>query len=261
MSWTKNKISPEDINGGKEFSRDDNLLLTELNAMVNSGLYSQDQAEIASALAKNQPDVSDANVVGTPSVTIINAGTTDAKLKFSNLKGDTAISVNVGESSLGDKPNVSNVGTGTDLLLNFTFPKPIYLVDFDLNEIVGGKTYVNELPLLNEQTVLGLNGVLGTYYTEYNFWEEKPYAIVTYANLRGQQGIKGDKGDKGDIGLSNNLTIGSVVGGDEANAIITGDAPNQQLNLVLPKGDKGDKGDIGATFTISGTTLTITTGV
>lgn len=52
--------------------------------------------------------------------------------------------------------------------------------------------------------------------------------------------LKGDKGDKGD---ANKLTIGTVEKGEEASANITGDAPNQILNLVLPKGDKGNKGD------------------
>lgn len=70
---------------------------------------------------------------------------------------------------------------------------------------------------------------------------------------RGQQGDKGDKGDigpqgaKGDTGPSNVLSIGSVTKGNEANATITGESPNQILNLVLPKGDKGDRGDTGAT--------------
>ena len=62
---------------------------------------------------------------------------------------------------------------------------------------------------------------------------------------RGQQGDKGDKGDTGETGPSNVLSIGSVTKGDEANATITGESPNQTLNLVLPKGDKGDKGDTG----------------
>ncbi len=54
--------------------------------------------------------------------------------------------------------------------------------------------------------------------------------------------IKGEKGDKGDKGDSNILTIGTVEKGEEASASITGDSPNQVLNLVLPKGDKGDQG-------------------
>ena len=69
----------------------------------------------------------------------------------------------------------------------------------------------------------------------------------------GPQGDKGEKGDigpqgeKGDTGPSNVLSIGSVTKGDEANATITGESPNQILNLVLPKGDKGEKGEKGDT--------------
>lgn len=59
--------------------------------------------------------------------------------------------------------------------------------------------------------------------------------------------IKGKKGDTGATGAPNILTIGTVVGGDNANATITGSSPNQILNLVLPKGDKGDQGEKGDT--------------
>ena len=38
-----------------------------------------------------------------------------------------------------------------------------------------------------------------------------------------------------------------MASGGAASATITGDAPNQTLNLVLPKGDKGDTGAAGAT--------------
>ena len=58
---------------------------------------------------------------------------------------------------------------------------------------------------------------------------------------------RGEKGAKGDTGPANNLAIGTVTKGTEAAATITGSAPNQTLNLVLPKGDKGDKGATGAT--------------
>jgi hypothetical protein len=43
------------------------------------------------------------------------------------------------------------------------------------------------------------------------------------------------------------LSIGTVTSGDSAGATITGDAPNQVLNLVLPKAEKGDT---GGTFSI-----------
>lgn len=67
------------------------------------------------------------------------------------------------------------------------------------------------------------------------------------------QGNKGDTGATGATGPANVLTIGSVTSGKVASATITGEAPNQVLNLVLEKGDKGDtgpkgdKGDTGAT--------------
>lgn len=51
---------------------------------------------------------------------------------------------------------------------------------------------------------------------------------------------------------SNNISIGTVTTGEEgsqASANITGDAPNQILNLTIPKGDKGDKGDTGTSIT------------
>lgn len=65
---------------------------------------------------------------------------------------------------------------------------------------------------------------------------------------KGDAGPKGDKGDTGNAGSAgpaNTLTPGTVTGGVSAAATITGTAPNQVLNLVLPKGDKGDKGDTG----------------
>lgn len=59
------------------------------------------------------------------------------------------------------------------------------------------------------------------------------------------QGSKGATGATGATGPANALTIGSVTSGKVASATITGEAPNQVLNLVLEKGDKGETGDIG----------------
>lgn len=61
------------------------------------------------------------------------------------------------------------------------------------------------------------------------------------------QGSKGDIGATGATGPANVLTIGSVTSGKVASATITGEAPNQVLNLVLEKGDKGDTGEKGDT--------------
>lgn len=48
---------------------------------------------------------------------------------------------------------------------------------------------------------------------------------------------------KGEAGEAGSLEIGTVDSGTTASATITGTAPNQKLNLVIPKGDKGDAGE------------------
>ncbi len=63
--------------------------------------------------------------------------------------------------------------------------------------------------------------------------------------VQGETGATGATGPQGPAGPANVLTIGSVTSGKVASATITGEAPNQVLNLVLEKGDKGETGDIG----------------
>lgn len=65
--------------------------------------------------------------------------------------------------------------------------------------------------------------------------------------VQGETGATGATGPQGPAGPANVLTIGSVTSGKVASATITGEAPNQVLNLVLEKGDKGETGDKGAT--------------
>ena len=52
-------------------------------------------------------------------------------------------------------------------------------------------------------------------------------------------------GKEGPAGPSNSLSIGTVEKGENASATITGNSPNQELNLVLPKGDPGPQGETG----------------
>lgn len=69
---------------------------------------------------------------------------------------------------------------------------------------------------------------------------------------------------KGDPGDPNSLSIGTVTGGDDADATITGDAPNQTLSLVLPYGETNslsigtvEEGPAGATITGAAPTQTL----
>ena len=61
----------------------------------------------------------------------------------------------------------------------------------------------------------------------------------------GEAGPQGIQGLKGDTGPANALTIGTVKAsepGAAAEATITGDAPAQVLNLVIPRGEQGPQG-------------------
>lgn len=60
------------------------------------------------------------------------------------------------------------------------------------------------------------------------------------AQFQGPRGIQGPPGQDGEPGPANTLSIGTVQGGASAAATITGDSPNQTLNLTLPKGDPGE---------------------
>jgi hypothetical protein len=71
-----------------------------------------------------------------------------------------------------------------------------------------------------------------------------PETTVVVANDQGPQGIKGDTGS---TGPANTLSVGTVTGGATAAVTITGTAPTQTLNLVLPQGDRGPEGPPGTT--------------
>jgi len=94
------------------------------------------------------------------------------------------------------------------------------------------------------QTGTGSSGIAG------DTWKK---ASGTWSK---QVNLKGPAGENSTVpGPANTLTIGTVTDGDTASATITGTAPDQTLNLTLPKGDPGDDG-AAATITIG----TVTTG-
>ncbi|NCD00210.1 MAG: hypothetical protein EOL95_10995, partial [Bacteroidia bacterium] len=87
-TWSRDKVDSSTINSGNEYELQDRVSREQLNSMVNSGLYSQDFAEHLS----DTPDTTNAGVVGTPNVELIDnvvGGKTYKKFKFSNLKGLT----------------------------------------------------------------------------------------------------------------------------------------------------------------------------
>lgn len=63
--------------------------------------------------------------------------------------------------------------------------------------------------------------------------------------VAGERGPQGDKGDMGQPGMTPELSIGSVVSGEQAAAILSGTPEKPVLNFVLPRGEKGEVGRMG----------------
>ncbi len=268
-NWSKDKKDSSEINGGKEFTINDNLAVDELNAMVNNSFYAVDFAE---AMA-DEPDISEIDGDGTPSVSLIDNeknGKVLKKLKFSNLKGARG---EQGEQGNGisyiekaDSPDgivdgyrihfdngeyfdyeVTN-GNGIKSIQQVSTSLPLLKIyEITLDDLTTSQIRVYDGKGINTIFKSSTEGLVDTYTIAYNNSTTETFTITN-----------GEKGEKGD---TNALTIGSVTSGDTASATITGTSPNQVLNLVLPKGDKGDKGDVGVTFTYDSSTykLTITT--
>lgn len=126
-------------------------------------------------------------------------------------------------------------------------PPPGYQswVDEVLQAAADAETAVSKMPYVDETT--------GNWFK----WDAAAGAFadtgVAATGPQGKQGIQGETGatgatgPQGPAGPANVLTIGSVTSGKVASATITGEAPNQVLNLVLEKGDKGETGEKGAT--------------
>jgi hypothetical protein len=87
--------------------------------------------------------------------------------------------------------------------------------------------------------------------------EENQLTIYQYSAVPGNpnqwneifvlSGQQGETGATGPSGPANTLSIGTVTTGSAAFATITGTAPTQTLNLVLPQGEQGPAGATGAT--------------
>lgn len=80
--------------------------------------------------------------------------------------------------------------------------------------------------------------------------------------LEGIQGPTGPQGPQGEIGPANTLTIGTVTTlptGQNATASITGTAPNQVLNLGIPRGLPGADGTAVSVAGSEVSTLNFTT--
>ena len=81
--FTPNKINPKEINGGERFTNGDGVDASAINAPIEAAAYVQ-------GLATNQPDTTNAGLVGTPSVSIEEVDGLP-RFKFEYLKGEKGI--------------------------------------------------------------------------------------------------------------------------------------------------------------------------
>lgn len=147
----------------------------------------------------------------------------------------------------------------------------------DIAAIISGNVVLGELgikvvgqgedttALPNPETYTGDYGdafLIGTQ-TPYDYYIfTRPFQGQTspqWFNL-GKFPLPGPTGDPGAVGVTPNITIGSVLTGDEASVTISGTPTSPILNLTLPRGLRGEPGTNGVSCTHywQGTTLYIT---
>ena len=134
--------------------------------------------------------------------------------------------LSVGEVKTGDKSNVKIRGNSPNQILDFTLEKG------DKGETGESGVYIGDTEPVDEAIKVWIQP------------DGQGSNILKIRNSKGQfegvLSIKGDQGKPGQDGSpgpANTLTIGTVQSGDTPSATITGQAPNQVLNLVLEKGD------------------------
>ena len=178
-----------------------------------------------------------------------NADTLDNTVKrVEELEKGGGVTITVGETTTGEagtEAAVTNTGTNTNAIFNFTIPKGDKGEQGQPGKDGKDGTGVNILGSYNSLEDLKQahpTGNLGDAYLiqgELYVWSQTEADWISGGNIQGPTGPQGEPGP------ANTLKIGTVTSGTTAGATISGSSPNQTLNLVLPKGDKGDTGPQG----------------
>ena len=151
--FTPSKIDLDSINNGKLYKNGDGVQAETLNDMVKAVAYAQ-------SIATNQPDISEANNYGTPSVSIVE-DESGVRLKFSNLKDiDHEYRIIDAEKAIQSLEQGHNSQQDNIMLLNDV----IQGIKVDTTEI---KKEINDLYVLSNATVTGTETVhsYGTFTT------------------------------------------------------------------------------------------------
>lgn len=201
----------------------------------------------------------------TPTVT--NTGTSSAAVFNFGIpkgdKGDTgdagapgqAATISVGSTTTGapgTNASVTNTGTSSAAVLNFTIPKG------DKGD-KGDTGSAGSAATISVGTVT--TGAEGSDATVTNSGTSSA-AVFDFTIPRGATGATGSKGDKGDQGDAATISVGTTTtGAAGTNASVTnsGTTGAAVLDFTIPRGNKGDKGDKGDTGN-PGDAATVTVG-
>ena len=116
----------------------------------------------------------------------------------------------------------------------------------------GNKT-LDELGIASKQEVEEKQDAISQVNVTVNDAEGTPSGSASVSGSTLNINLENIKGRPGEAGPANSLKIGTVTASDspdEAKAEITGEAPNQILNLTLPRGQQGNSGVTGDTSVI-----------
>lgn len=163
-------------------------------------------------------------------------------------KGDTVVSVQIGNTTTGEagtNANVTNVGTDTEAILDFTIPKG------DKGD-KGDKGATGERGEKGEQG-LAASIAIGNVTSVDNSQPAKvtnsgtaQNAILDFEIPKGDKGDTGATGERGEQGLAASIAIGSVTTVDSsklAKVTNSGTPQNAILDFEIPKGENGKSGN------------------
>lgn len=179
---------------------------------------------------------------------VTNTGSqTDAILNFTLPKGDQgdAATIQVGTVTTGTSASVTNRGTTSMAVFDFVLPKG------DKGDTGQGINILGEYDTLSDLETAHPTGQAGNAYMvgttnpkDLYIWDVDN---SEWANQGALQGVKGDTGDAATI------TVGSVTSGSVPSVVNSGTTEAAIFDFTLPKGDQGEQGNAG---TISVGTVT-----
>lgn len=116
----------------------------------------------------------------------------------------------------------------------------------------GNKT-LDQLGIPSKQSVAGKQDAISQVNVSVDDATGTPSGSASVSGSTLSISLKNIKGEPGETGPANTITIGTVTPSDstdEASAVMRGEAPNQVLDLVLPRGRQGNSGVTGDTSDI-----------